>query len=67
MFVFIFFSRLHDLIISEDEKYMAEMLSMQDTPLEKLAKMKERSRYLREKRERERLAVVEEKLDQRWR
>lgn len=59
--------RLRDLIVSEEEMHFAELASKQETQLERQAKMRERTRYLREKREKERVAVAEEKLDQRWR
>ena len=47
--------------------YFAEMASKQETPLERQARMRERARFLREKREEERLAFAEQKLEQRWR
>ena len=46
---------------------MQEMSSKQETVLERQAKMRERARMLKEKRETERMALVEKKLDQRWR
>ena len=46
---------------------MAEMAQSQETVLERQAKMRERAKVLREKREAERVALVEKKLDQRWR
>lgn len=46
---------------------MEEVTSKQETPLERQARMRERVRSLREKRETERQALVEEKLEQRWR
>lgn len=52
---------------SEEEQYMAEMVGQQETVLERQAKMRERAKMLRERREAERLALVEKKLDQRWR
>ena len=51
----------------EEEQYLQEMAGKQETALERQAKMRERARTLREKREAERLALVEKKLDQRWR
>jgi len=44
-----------------------EMEDKQETMLERQAKMRERAKFLKEKREAERLEYVEEKLDQRWR
>ena len=46
---------------------MEEMSSKQETALERQAKMRERAKMLRDKREAERLTFVEKKLDQRWR
>ena len=43
------------------------MAGKQETPLERQAKMRERAHRLKEKREAERLALVEQKLEQRWR
>ena len=47
--------------------FIDEMDAMQETTLERQAKMRERAKQLREKRETERLALVEEKLGDRWR
>ena len=63
----LFVSRLRVLLKSEEDQYMSEMSTKQETVLERQAKMRERARMLREKRETERLALVEKKLDQRWR
>ena len=52
---------------AEEEQYLEEMEAKQETMLERQAKMRDRAKYLKEKRERERLEYVEEKLDQRWR
>ena len=46
---------------------MTEMASKEETVLERQARMREKAKSLRDKREAERLALVEEKLDQRWR
>lgn len=59
--------RLRTLMQSEEEQYMTEMAGQQETVLERQAKMRERAKMLRERREAERLALVEKKLDQRWR
>lgn len=59
--------RLRKLLHEEEEKYMSEVAIKQETVLERQAKMRERAKQLRDKREAERLLVVEEKLDQRWR
>ncbi|XP_064390856.1 cilia- and flagella-associated protein 53-like [Halichondria panicea] len=59
--------QLRSLLKTEEEQYLIEMAGRQETPLEKQAKMRERARSLKEKREAERLALVERKLEQRWR
>lgn len=46
---------------------MTEMVSRKETVLERQARMRERAKSLRDKRETERLNLVESKLDQRWR
>ena len=58
---------LRVLLKAEEDQYVSEMAGKQETPLERQAKMRERARMLRERREAERLALVEKKLDQRWR
>ena len=45
---------------------MMEMASKEETVLERQAKMRERAKQLKEKRESERLAVVQQKLEQQW-
>ena len=45
---------------------MMEMASKEETGLERQAKMRERAKQLKEKRESERLAVVQQKLEQQW-
>jgi len=59
--------RLRDLLIAEEKEYLHEMSTKEETVLERQAKMRERAKMLRDKRESERLALVEKKLDQRWR
>ena len=58
---------MRELLKSEEEQYLQEISSKQETVLERQAKMRERARMLRERRESERMALVEKKLDQRWR
>ena len=50
----------------EEANYMMEMASKEETVLERQAKMRERAKHLKEKREAERLAVVHQKLEQQW-
>ena len=59
--------RLRALLDAEEEQYLVEIDAQQETTLERQAKMRARAKALREKREKERLALVEEKLDIRWR
>lgn len=59
--------RLREKLRYEEEQYLLEMEDKQETMLERQAKMRERAKFLKEKREKERLDYVEEKLDQRWR
>ncbi len=51
----------------EESQYITEMEESQETMLERQAKMRDRARFLKEKRESERLQLVSEKMDQRWR
>ena len=59
--------RLRDLFSSEEQVYLTEMADKEETVLERQARMRERARSLREKREVERVAEAEAKLEQRWR
>ena len=59
--------RLREMLREEEESYVAEVAQQVETPIERQAKMRERAKQLREKREVERLEIVQEKLDQRWR
>ena len=59
--------RLRSLLQREEQQYMSEMARSQETVLERQARMRERAKSLRDKREVERLNLVEKKLDQRWR
>ncbi|XP_040277026.1 cilia- and flagella-associated protein 53 [Bufo bufo] len=59
--------RLKALLEAEELEQIKEMESMEETTLERQAKMRERAKSLRERRERERLAIVAEKRDQQFR
>ncbi|KAM8793557.1 cilia- and flagella-associated protein 53-like [Eudromia elegans] len=59
--------RLRELLESEENRYFAEMESLEETVLEKQAKMRERAKLLREKREEERQKLVTEKREQQFR
>jgi len=55
-------------MLQQDEaQYLAEMEDKEETTIERQAKMRERARSLKEKREQERLAYVQEKYDQQFR
>ena len=55
------------MLREEEKQYIEEIERRVESPLERQAKMRERAKHLREKRESERLQFVQEKLDQRWR
>ncbi|KAM4708265.1 cilia- and flagella-associated protein 53 [Discoglossus pictus] len=59
--------RLKQLLETEEMEHIKEMESMEETTLERQAKMRERAKSLKEKRERERLALVAEKREQQFR
>lgn len=59
--------RLREMLAEENDQYLVEMEASQETLLERQAKMRERAKFLKEKREKERLKIVAEKLDQKWR
>lgn len=51
----------------EESRYMEEMASKQETVIERQSKLRERAKHLKDKREAERLAFVNEKLEQQFR
>ena len=55
------------MLAAEDDAYIAEMEAKQETIEERQKKMVERAKVLKQKREAERLQIVESKLDQQWR
>ena len=55
------------MLRAEEEQYLSEMESRQETVLERQAKMRSRAKSLKEKRESERLMFVQNKLEQQWR
>ena len=61
--------RLRDLLDDERAEYSAAAQSMttEETALERQSRLRERARQLREKREAERLAFVEQKYEQQFR
>ncbi|XP_030423081.1 cilia- and flagella-associated protein 53 isoform X2 [Gopherus evgoodei] len=59
--------RLRALLEAEEKSYFTEMESMEETMLEREAKMRERAKVLREKREEERQKLVALKREQQFR
>lgn len=55
------------MLQSEERELLQEMDSKKDTVIERQTRMRERAKYLHEKRESERRKVVAEKLDQLFR
>lgn len=55
------------MLESEERELLREMEAKTDTVLERQARMRERAKYLQEKRESERKKMVAEKLDQLFR
>ena len=51
----------------EEEQYLMEMEQKEETTIERQAKMRERARALKDRREAERLQFVQEKYDQQFR
>lgn len=65
--VVIYFYRLRELLVSEEEQYLIEMEAKEESVEDRQEKMRQRAKELREKREIERQALVAEKLDQKFR
>ncbi|XP_051960807.1 cilia- and flagella-associated protein 53 [Xyrauchen texanus] len=59
--------RLRELLESEEQDLFKEMEAKKETVLERQAKMRERAKTLRERRESERKRIVTDKLDQLFR
>ncbi|CAL1530958.1 unnamed protein product [Lymnaea stagnalis] len=58
--------KLRNLFESEEACYLKEIDEKQETVLERQAKMRVRAKFLKDKREAERLAYVQEKYDQQF-
>ncbi|KAI8789300.1 cilia- and flagella-associated protein 53-like [Biomphalaria glabrata] len=58
--------KLRNLFELEEANYLKEMDEQQETVIERQAKMRERAKFLKDKREAERLAFVQEKYDQQF-
>ena len=55
------------MLLEEEENFLAEMERMEETIDERQLKMKTRANELKQIRERERLSLVEAKLDRKFR
>ena len=55
------------MLLEEEENFLAEMERMEETIDERQLKMKTRANELKQTRERERLSLVEAKLDRKFR
>ena len=55
------------MLLEEEENFLAEMERMEETIGERQLKMKTRANELKQIRERERLSLVEAKLDRKFR
>ena len=54
-------------MVREDEEHVQEMESMEETIEDRQQKMRDRANYLKQKREAERRAYVEQKMDEKFR
>lgn len=54
-------------LAAEEQQYILEMDDKEETTIERQAKMREKAKSLREKREHERLQFVDKMLDKQWR
>lgn len=58
--------KLAALLAAEEEQYVADTAALVETPIQRLARMRDTAKSLREKRESERTALVTQKLDDLW-
>jgi len=59
--------KLRELLLTEEENYLKEMEDSEETIEDRQEQMKKRAKFLKEKREVERKAYVEEKLNEKFR
>jgi len=59
--------RLRELLESEKGQYTVEAVMTQETTLDRQSRLRERAKQLREKRESDRMAFVEQKYEQQFR
>ena len=55
------------MLYNEEQQYLEEMASQEETLIERQAKMRARAKALKEKREAERQEYVQQKLEEQWR
>lgn len=55
------------MLAKEEADYLVAMEAQEETLLERQAKMRERAKLLKDRREAERLSIVQEKYDQQFR
>lgn len=55
------------MLAEEQQQYLQEMEAAEETVLERQAKMREKARILKERREMERQDIVQQKLEEQWR
>ena len=65
--ILIFICRLRELLITEEEQYLAEMEAKEESIEDRQESMRQRAKELKEKREHERKSFVAMKLDQKFR
>lgn len=58
---------MRELLSSEEAQYLQEAVSTKGTPAERIAKMRQKAKRIREEKESEHARLVQEKYDQRFR
>lgn len=56
--------RLRQLLVEEEQQLLQQLEESKETTLERQVKMRERAKSLKDQRERERLQLVSDKMDQ---
>lgn len=56
--------RLRRLLVAEEQQLLQQLEESKETTLERQVKMRERAKTLKDQRERERLQLVSDKMDQ---
>lgn len=63
----VFYSSLRDLLATEEAQYLAEAASSRESLSERIGKMRQKAKRIREEKESEHAKLVQEKYDQRFR